>query len=117
MSYAATAAALNAQGWRQKSRRVTELHPFNLDVVEGCLKSWRVYAGELAIGIRQARRYVPGAHNPILPMQLCQQVGNVLERRSIQGPPNRNCEYISCYRDAPFAPNAVNRWTVTPFPG
>ncbi len=94
MSYADTAAALNVQGWRQKSRRVPEPHRFNLDAVEGCLKSWRVYAGELAIGIRQARRYVPGAHDPILPVDLCRRVGQVLDQRSIQGPPNRNCENI-----------------------
>jgi hypothetical protein len=94
MSYAATAAALNEQGWRQKSRRVSEPHPFNLDAVEGCLKSWRVFAGELAIGIRHERRYVPGAHDPILPVELCQRVGDVLKMRSIQGPPNRNCDHI-----------------------
>ena len=94
MSYADTAATLNEQGWRQKSRRVPEPHLFNLDAVEGCLKSWRVYAGELAIGIRQERRYVPGAHDPILPVELCRQVGQVLKQRSIQGPPERNCQNI-----------------------
>ena len=94
MSYAATATALNEQGWRQKSRRVSEPHRFNLDAVEGCLKSWRVYAGEISIGIRQERRYVPGAHDPILPVDLCRRVGQVLEQRSIQGPPHRNCQNI-----------------------
>jgi DNA invertase Pin-like site-specific DNA recombinase len=94
MGYADTAAALNEQGWRQKSRRVSEPHPFNLDAVEGSLKSWRVFAGELAIGIRQERRYVPGAHDPILPVELCQRVGTVLKMRSIQGPPNRTCDHI-----------------------
>jgi len=94
MSFAATATSLNEQGWRQKSRRAPEPHLFNPVAVEGCLKSWRVYAGELAIGIRQERRYVPGAHDPILPVDLCRQVEDILEQRSLSGPPERNCENV-----------------------
>lgn len=77
-----TAIAANKAGWRHWTHDGTPV-PFNRIDINRILRAWRLYAGELPPGYsaRNKRPILAGGHQPILPVELCYKVGEVLEQR------------------------------------
>jgi DNA invertase Pin-like site-specific DNA recombinase len=85
MACAAVAKSLNTGGWRHWGKRRQSPQLFYYDLVRDILRLWPLYAGGLppARTKRSPRRVaLPGGHGPILPVELCRQVGEVMERRA-----------------------------------
>lgn len=91
VSYDQTAYTLNVSGWRfwdhQKSEDgQSEYIPvgWNLERVRSVVSRWRLYQGELPLGDARKEHdveWIPGGHQPILPVDLCNEVGEVLVSR------------------------------------
>jgi DNA invertase Pin-like site-specific DNA recombinase len=82
ISYANTAAKLNAQGWRY-SGKAGEPVPFTDQRVRDVVRNYRTYGGELRVGrSRKNQVYIEGAHDPILPPELIAQAAAVFNDRS-----------------------------------
>lgn len=81
-SYDAIALMLNQSGWRFCNRQ-GQPRLFDRDDIRRSIASWQLFRGELPLGeIRDAKGPVlPGGHDPILPIELCDQVGRIYHRR------------------------------------
>jgi DNA invertase Pin-like site-specific DNA recombinase len=83
-SYQHVAQILNTAGWRFYDRYNKTLE-WNEDRVRGVVGRWRLYQGQLPLGNpikNRSLEYVDGGHQPILPIELCNAAGNVLDTRS-----------------------------------
>lgn len=82
-SFDSTAAAVNSSGWRYYAKGT--LRPFTRDDIRRLISFWQLYRGELPLGnITNTRNaeVVSGGHDPILPVELCDQVGAAKKQRS-----------------------------------
>lgn len=81
--------ALNLAGWRHWEQNLTAPKPFNRQTVHSVIRHWQLYAGELppspTTPIKQHRNrpVLPGGHEPILPVELCERVGVVFQARHL----------------------------------
>lgn len=93
LSYEQTATFLNSDGWRfwdviktslgQKGEYAPAL--WDSEKVRSVVNRWRLYQGELPIGDPRKNHnaeWISGGHAPILPVDLCQQVGEVVSTRN-----------------------------------
>ncbi|MCB0208721.1 MAG: recombinase family protein [Anaerolineae bacterium] len=76
MSLMDTNQRLNESGWRFWDRKRSYPQPFNRVTVDSVIRRAYVYAGEIEPG-------KPGAHDPILPVELCQAVQRVKAKRKM----------------------------------
>ncbi|MCB0194147.1 MAG: recombinase family protein [Anaerolineae bacterium] len=76
MSLMDTNQQLNESGWRFWNRKRTCPQPFNRVTVDSVIRRAYVYAGEIEPG-------QPGAHDPILPVELCQAVQRAKAKRKM----------------------------------
>lgn len=88
-SYDLITDTLNCAGWRFLDRH-GQPRPFDRDDIRRAVAYWRLFRGELPTGKIQRRQgdILEGGHQPVLPVELCDQVGQVLEgrRRKFGGP-------------------------------
>lgn len=85
-SYHSAMVEMNVGGWPFRTRwglpRLWKVHD-----VRRVLQAWRLYAGDLPLGRQkdwsEEEVVVDGAHDPILPPALCQQVGAILDDRNV----------------------------------
>lgn len=70
----------NDTGWRRRGTANTPVK-FDRIAVYRILKNWHLYAGELTPGAKR-EQVIPGGHKPILPVELCYRVGDVLKQRN-----------------------------------
>lgn len=93
MSYDDVALSLNLNGWRfwethvEKRGERGQRYPaeWNSERVRSVLNRWRIYRGDLPLGDPRKNPHVewlPGGHQPILPVELCDAVSVVLTERS-----------------------------------
>lgn len=88
------ARALNAAGWRQWDITRTIPQEWTLESVRGVLRRWALYAGSLP-DLRGDRPTLDGGHAPILPVELCEQVGERMRLRAkARGARQENRVYI-----------------------
>lgn len=81
--------ALHAGGWYFWGRDLTTPQPFTRQTVRSILQRSNLYAGQLgSVNAPPQRRQEsrPGGHQPILPVELCEEVNRVYARRSIDRP-------------------------------
>lgn len=92
-SYEQVAMALNATGWRfwqpgkPEIGQRSEYSPVEWDPerVRSVVNRWRIYRGDLPLGNplkNQNVEWLDGGHRPILPIELCDAAGTVLNERS-----------------------------------
>ena len=81
-SYDTLTAALNQAGWRFTDR-YSQPRLFDLDDVRRAIAYWRLFRGELPTGKiqRKSGQILTGGHAPVLPVELCNQVGLVAAKR------------------------------------
>jgi len=79
------AAIVNDAGWRYYANaKGNNPRRFNRDDVRRLVSFWQLYRGQLPLGNITNSRDLPiveGGHDPILPIELCDQVGLVKKRR------------------------------------
>jgi DNA invertase Pin-like site-specific DNA recombinase len=83
-SYDTTAEVMNQAGWRYYADAKAEPRSFNRDDIRRIVSFWRIYRGELVIGNSTNDHDAPivkGGHDPILPVELCNQVGSIKQDR------------------------------------
>lgn len=83
-SYEQVAISLNLSGWRFYDRGFNT-GEWNEDRVRGVVNRWRMYKGDLALGnpLKDNQvEWVSGGHQPILPIELCNAVGQILSERN-----------------------------------
>ena len=82
------AAMANAAGWRYGAEAKNyQPRPFTRDDIRRIVSFWRLYKGELPLGnITNTKNGVvlPGGHEHILPVELCERIGAVKSKRSRQ---------------------------------
>lgn len=71
----------NDDGWRRRGKGDIPTK-FDRIAIYRILKNWQLYAGTLTPGARKERT-IPAAHKPILPVELCHKVGDILKKRNI----------------------------------
>lgn len=81
-TYDSLAATLNADGCTFTDRHGAP-RPFTRDDTRRLLAAWQLYAGALPLGRQKDRptQIIPEAHAPLLPPELCAQVGVLLSER------------------------------------
>lgn len=83
-SYDTVAERMNKAGWRYYADAQGQPRDFSRDDVRRIVSFWRIYRGELVLGNATNDRnaaVIDGAHEPILPVALCNLVGAVKKRR------------------------------------
>jgi hypothetical protein len=81
--------ALNLAGWRHWEQDRITPKKFTRGTIHSILRHWQLYAGELPpspttpIKRHRDRPTLPGGHEPILPVELCERVGVVLRSRKL----------------------------------
>lgn len=84
-SYDDVAAMANAAGWRYGAEsKKHQPRLFTRDDIRRMASFWRLYKGELPLGnITNTKNatILPGGHNPILPVELCERMGIVKAKR------------------------------------
>ncbi|MCG3208669.1 MAG: hypothetical protein FOGNACKC_02281 [Anaerolineae bacterium] len=83
-SYDTTAEVMNQAGWRYYADAKGKPRQFNRDDVRRIVSFWRIYRGELVMGNSTNDRnasIIKAGHNPILPVELCSQVGSIKQER------------------------------------
>ena len=98
-SYIAVAEKMNLAGWRYYANAKGNCpRPFTHDSIRRIISFWQLYMGQLPLGnITNTTNpeVVAGGHDPILPVELCELVGQVKRRRGqgkgnpIPGQPQR----------------------------
>jgi site-specific DNA recombinase len=81
-SYTDMANYLNAAGWRGWERNRGYPVEWKREAVRSVLRRWELYAGRLPAVSLKWRPALPGGHEPILPLELCEAVGQVFNHRS-----------------------------------
>ena len=84
-SYTAVAETINQAGWRYYANARGNIpRRFNQNDIRRIISFWRLYKGELPLGNITNTvnpEVVNGGHDPILPVELCELVGQVKKRR------------------------------------
>lgn len=81
--------ALNLAGWYHWEQDLKSPKLFNRQTVHSVVRRWQLYAGELppspttSIRRHRNRPTLPGGHEPILPVELCERVGVVFQARHL----------------------------------
>lgn len=83
LSYDKITAALNSDGWRFLDRWGNP-RPFDRDDIRRSVAYWQLFRGDLPTGKIQRHNgpILDGGHQPVLPVDLCEQVGQTLKKRS-----------------------------------
>ncbi len=81
-SYDSVTTILNKNGWRFIDRH-GQPRPFDRDDVRRSLAYWQLFRGDLPTGKIQQKngKILAGGHQPILPIELCEQVAVVMTKR------------------------------------
>ena len=85
-SYEATAEMVNTAGWRYYADSQADPCLFTADAIRRIVSFWQLYRSDLPLGnITNTRNptVLPGGHEPILPVELCNQVGAVKAQRGL----------------------------------
>ncbi len=85
VSYDTVAAAVNEAGWRYYRDANAIPRPFNKEDIRRLVSFWQLYRGDLPIGSLtkiQNPTVLEGGHAPILPVDLCNRVGLVKQKRT-----------------------------------
>ena len=85
----------NQAGWRYWERDRTTPKELTFGIVHSVLHRWPIFAGELPHvdptgRVDHSKPTLAGNHDPILPVDLCRQVGRVLAARSTNRNPNNH---------------------------